>query len=139
MIVLRAVSRASKVVEGRKMSKRFGLSMIALGAALVLTVSGATAQTRSGGNWSGRNNDNYQQQQQPQPQQQQQWQPQQQQPQQWQPQQQQPQRFGYSGGNSYATPDRGAYGGGYERRGWRERMWRERMWRERSRRRGWDW
>src|SRR4051812_23622945 len=40
------------------MFRRFGVSFIALGAALILNVSGVTAQTRSGGNWGGRNGNN---------------------------------------------------------------------------------
>jgi hypothetical protein len=37
------------------MFRRFGVSLIAAGAALILNVSAVTAQTRSGGNWGGRN------------------------------------------------------------------------------------
>ncbi len=57
-LLQRAAARASNVVEGRNMSKRFGIPLIALGAALILDISAATAQTRSGGSWGGRNNNN---------------------------------------------------------------------------------
>jgi hypothetical protein len=40
------------------MFRRFGVSFVALGAALILNFSPATAQTRSGGNWGGRNGNN---------------------------------------------------------------------------------
>src|SRR5947207_178667 len=40
------------------MFRRFGVSFIALGAALILNLSPVMAQTRSGGNWSGRNGNN---------------------------------------------------------------------------------
>ena len=40
------------------MFRRFGVPFIALGAALILNLSPVMAQTRSGGNWSGRNGNN---------------------------------------------------------------------------------
>src|SRR3954454_6431332 len=40
------------------MFKRFGVLFIAAGTALILNVSVVTAQTRSGGNWGGRNGNN---------------------------------------------------------------------------------
>ena len=40
------------------MFRRFGVPFIALGAALILNLSPMTAQTRSGGNWGGRNGNN---------------------------------------------------------------------------------
>jgi hypothetical protein len=40
------------------MLRRFGVPFIALGAALILNLSPVAAQTRSGGNWSGRNGNN---------------------------------------------------------------------------------
>src|SRR5882672_4735984 len=131
------------------MSKRIGLSLIALSAALVIDFSSATAQTRSSGNWGGRTYNNPAQPANPfngnQPQQEypsNAYQQQQGYSNGFQGQQA-PQGYGtysYPRGNSYAAPGYGSYGprygGGYERPTWREQRWRERMWRERNRYRG---
>jgi hypothetical protein len=155
------LAAASKVVEGETMFRKVGVLMIAFGAALILNISAATAQTRSGGSWSGRTGNNTTAQ--PsyplnnnQTQAQQQYAPNMYQSQQqyapnsggWQQRgysngyeaRQSAPAYGYSysRGNSYSAPDYRSdeprYSREYERRGWRERMWRERR-----RHHGWDW
>src|SRR6266498_410615 len=128
----------------QKVSRRFGLPLIALATALIANFSPATAQTHSGGNWSGRTYNNPMQSANP---------FNGNQPQQDYPSdayhQQQGYTNGYQGrrlsqgnglysyprGNSYTAPGYTSYGirsgGWYEQRPWRERMWRERMWHER--------